>query len=222
MLFRETSRRQVLRKLAAGGMAAVGAAVDPLGLRRRDIARAADGRGSDAGELYNGLLLLAPGAARPAPERVPVLAPPILEKIGDGPEPTGFARSLSGAEARSLGVPLWKVKGQPVSSIRATFSGSRVFEVATITEAEDGPSAFIVITAQPDYVRPYPVPVAGIPERPAFPVKTSATPVPGIYWIAPLEIVAIWASDEGLYRMTATMRAAALPAERFPFELEQI
>lgn len=222
MLFRDTTRRQVLQKLAAGGMAAVGAALDPLGLRSRDTARAADGRDSDAGERYNGLLLLAPGAARPAPERVPVLAPPILEKIGDGPEPTGFARSLSEVEARSLGIPLWKVKGQPVSSIRATFSGSRVFEVATITEAEDGPSSSIVITAQPSYIRPYPVPVAGIPERPVFPTKTSATPVPGIYWTAPLEIVAIWASDEALYRMTATMRAPAFPVERFPFELEQV
>ncbi|GIW13696.1 MAG: hypothetical protein KatS3mg062_1135 [Tepidiforma sp.] len=221
MLFRETSRRQVLRKLAAGGMAAFGAVVDPLGLRRRDIARAADGRGSDAGEIYNGLLLLAPGAARPAPEKVPVLAPPILEKIGDGPEPTGITRSLSGAEARALGVPLWKVKGQPVSSIRATFSGSRVFEVATITEVKDGPFASVVITAQPHYIRPYPVPVAGTPERPVFPVKTAATPVPGIYWTALHEIVAIWASDEGLYRMIATMRAPAFQAERFPFELEQ-
>jgi len=221
-MFREATRRQILRKLAAGPMAVAGAMVDPLGLRSRDAARAADGRGSDAGELYNGLLLLAPGATRPAPERVPVLAPPILEKIRDGPEPTGFARSLSGAEARSLGVPLWKVKGQPVSSIRATFSGSRVFEVATITEAEDGPYSSIVITAQPHYIRPYPVPVAGIPERPVFPAKTSATPVAGIYWTTPFEIVAIWASDEGLYRMTATMRAPALPAERLPFEFQQV
>lgn len=222
MLFRETSRRQALHKLAAGGLAAVGAAVDPLGLWRRTATAVGPATEAAGVEVYQGLALLAPQAVRPQPTRMPALAPPILEKIGEGPNPTGHMRAVSEAEARALAVPMWKVKGWSVSAIEATFSGSRVFDVTTVTKPRHGPFAVVCITCQPDYVRPYPVPAGGTPERPVLPTKTNGTPSPGIYWRGPFEVVAVWATDEGLHRLIATAHDDVSLQPGFPIEVEPL
>lgn len=220
----QVTRRSVLRRISMGIGGAVLVFVDPLRVSAGGLGGLSSGSqlaDQEAGQIWGQLRLLPLGAiARPAPQRMQVTAPPILEQLPGGVPPTGTVREITETEFRALGIRTYRAAGAQKVTYLGSFTAGKLYQVSTVSVPPDPRWREVTVVCQPDYELPYPVLTQGTPEHPVEPEKTLATPAHGVMFRSAWEITGIWAEDGGLFRAVAVAAQPDRVDPDFEFTLE--
>jgi len=204
------NRRDVLKKSAV-----LAGTLSLLGLDR--LSAKADTGGPDAGELYEGFLLLPQGTQSPPQVVYPVPGPPVVCGVSGG-KATAVAKPFERHDLlrKESGIPLYAVNNlppsiQPDGGYLIEQEWGSVFLALLGYKVQDSSTglweAGMSLTAQPTFPRPFPfwygpspTGVDGI-ARGLWPVKVSFLPAPGLQVTSTLGQSFYWISRNVLYTL---------------------